>query len=92
MYVSPGSLTSSKFQEKLKQLHSPVKVVQRGDQLPIFDHHLEVLSPDEVGDGKIMIRLSSMGSFIKKVLFTGDLEEAGEKNYWKTIPNYKWIS
>lgn len=62
VYVSPGSLTNSQFREKLKQLHSPIKVVQRGDQLPIFDHHLEVLSPDEVGDGKMMIRLSSMGS------------------------------
>ena len=65
VYVSPGSPTNSHFREKLKQLHSPIKVVQRGDQLPIFDHHLEVLSPDEVGMAKIMIRLSSMGSFIR---------------------------
>ena len=30
VYVSPGSLTNSQFREKLKQLHSPIKVVQRG--------------------------------------------------------------
>ena len=94
MYVSPGSLTSSKFQEKLKQLHSPIKVVQRGDRLPIFDHDLEVLSPDEVGDGKNDDSIVLYGQFYqKRFLFTGDLEEAGEKkNFWKTIHNYKWMS
>ena len=87
VYVSPGSLTSSKFQEKLKQLHSPVKVVQRGDQLPIFDHHLEVLSPDEVGDGKNNDSIVLYGQFYqKRFLFTGDLEEAGEKKLLKNDP------
>ena len=86
VYVSPGSLTSSKFQEKLKQLHSPIKVVQRGDRLPIFDHDLEVLSPDEVGDGKNDDSIVLYGQFYqKRFLFTGDLEEAGEK---KLLENY----
>ena len=86
VYVSPGSLTNSQFQEKLKQLHSPIKVVQRGDRLPIFDHHLEVLSPDEVGDGKNDDSIVLYGQFYqKRFLFTGDLEEAGEK---KLLENY----
>ena len=66
VYVSPGSLTNSQFREKLKQLHSPIKVVQRGDQLPIFDHHLEVLSPDEVGDGKNNDSIVLYGQFYQK--------------------------
>ena len=87
VYVSPGSLTSSKFQEKLKQLHSPIKVVQRGDRLPIFDHDLEVLSPDEVGDGKNDDSIVLYGQFYqKRFLFTGDLEEAGEKKLLENDP------
>ena len=87
VYVSPGSLTNSQFREKLQQLHSPIKVVQRGDQLPIFDHHLEVLSPDEVGMVKMMIRLSLWAVLSETIfLFTGDLEEAGEKKLLKNDP------
>ena len=87
VYVSPGSLTNSQFREKLKQLHSPIKVVQRGDQLPIFDDHLEVLSPDEVGDGKNDDSIVLYGQFYqKRFLFTGDLEEAGEKKLLKNDP------
>ncbi len=55
MYVSPGGLTNSISRR------SETAIVRRGDQLPIFDDHLG-LSPDEVGDGKNGIRLSSMGS------------------------------
>ena len=87
VYVSSGSLTQAKFREQLKQLHSPIKVVQRGERLPIFDSHLEVLAPDGIGDGKNDDSIVLYGQFYqKRFLFTGDLEEAGEKKLLSHYP------
>ena len=91
VYVSPGSLTNSQFpRENWNSFIARLKWSPERDQLPIFDHHLEVLSPDEVGMAKNNDSIVPYGQFYqKRFLFTGDLEEAGEKNYWKTIHNYK---
>lgn len=87
IYVSQGSLTQPKFQEQLKQLHGSIKVVNRGDHLPIFESYLEVLSPDGVGDGKNNDSIVLYGQFFqKRFLFTGDLEEAGEKQLLANYP------
>ena len=87
VYVSSGSLTQAKFREQLKQLHSPMKVVQRGERLPIFDSYLEVLAPDGIGDGKNDDSIVLYGQFYqKRFLFTGDLEEAGEKKLLSHYP------
>ena len=87
VYVSSGSLTQAKFREQLKQLHSPLKVVQRGERLPIFDSYLEVLAPDGIGDGKNDDSIVLYGQFYqKRFLFTGDLEEAGEKKLLSHYP------
>ena len=87
IYVSQGSLTQPKFQEQLKQLHGSIKVVNRGDHLPIFESYLEVLSPDGVGDGKNDDSIVLYGQFFqKRFLFTGDLEEAGEKQLLANYP------
>lgn len=87
VYVSSGSLTQAKFREQLKQLHSPIKVVQRGERLPIFDSYLEVLAPDGIGDGKNDDSIVLYGQFYqKRFLFTGDLEEAGEKKLLSHYP------
>jgi len=87
IYVSKGSLTQPKFQEQLKQLHGSIIVVNRGDHLPIFESYLEVLSPDGVGDGKNNDSIVLYGQFFqKRFLFTGDLEEAGEKQLLANYP------
>ena len=87
VYVSSGSLTQAKFREQLKQLHSSMKVVQRGERLPIFDSYLEVLAPDGIGDGKNDDSIVLYGQFYqKRFLFTGDLEEAGEKKLLSHYP------
>ena len=87
VYVSSGSLTQAKFREQLKQLHSPIQVVKRGERLPIFDSNLEVLAPDGIGDGKNDDSIVLYGQFYqKRFLFTGDLEEAGEKKLLSHYP------
>ena len=87
VYVSSGSLTQAKFREQLKQLHCPIQVVKRGERLPIFDSNLEVLAPDGIGDGKNDDSIVLYGQFYqKRFLFTGDLEEAGEKKLLSHYP------
>ncbi|HFR3343088.1 TPA: DNA internalization-related competence protein ComEC/Rec2 [Streptococcus suis] len=77
IYVSPGSVTDADFVEKLRAVNAPVRVVQVGDRLPIFDSHLEVLYPKLVGDGGNDDSIVLYGRLLQaNFLFTGDLEQS----------------
>ncbi len=77
IYVSPGSVTDADFVEKLRAVNAPVRVVQVGDRLPIFDSHLEVLYPKLTGDGGNDDSIVLYGRLLQaNFLFTGDLEQS----------------
>ncbi|HFH9947583.1 TPA: DNA internalization-related competence protein ComEC/Rec2 [Streptococcus suis] len=85
--VSPGSLTVPDFVATLKKINVPVHVVKVGDRLPIFDSYLEVLYPDETGDGGNNDSIVLYGRLLDtNFLFTGDLEQ-GELDLIATYPN-----
>ncbi|HEL1597292.1 TPA: DNA internalization-related competence protein ComEC/Rec2 [Streptococcus suis] len=85
--VSPGSLTVPDFVATLKEINVPVHVVKVGDRLPIFDSYLEVLYPDETGDGGNNDSVVLYGRLLEtNFLFTGDLEH-GELDLIATYPN-----
>ncbi|MBO4107441.1 DNA internalization-related competence protein ComEC/Rec2 [Streptococcus suis] len=85
--VSPGSLTVPDFVATLKKINVPVHVVKVGDRLPIFDSYLEVLYPDETGDGGNNDSIVLYGRLLEtNFLFTGDLEQ-GELDLIATYPN-----
>ncbi|HEM4129747.1 TPA: DNA internalization-related competence protein ComEC/Rec2 [Streptococcus suis] len=87
IYVSPGSLTVPDFVATLKEINVPVHVVKVGDRLPIFDSYLEVLYPDETGDGGNNDSIVLYGRLLEtNFLFTGDLEQ-GELDLIETYPN-----
>ena len=78
--ISKGSLKKDSFVRLLKRLNLPVKTLEAGDQLSIFDGRAEVLYPVEVGDGSNNDSIVLYGRFYGlSFLFTGDLEEEGEK-------------
>lgn len=55
-----------------------------GENLPIFGSYLEVLSPRKMGDGSYEDLLLLYGKLLDKhFLFTGNLEEKGEKDLLK---------
>lgn len=88
IWVSSGSLTDKNFLNQLKKLKLPIHVVEVGDQLPIFDSHLEVLYPLTRGDGGNNDSIVLYGRLLgTNFLFTGDLEEAGEEVLMATYPN-----
>ncbi|WP_449459200.1 DNA internalization-related competence protein ComEC/Rec2 [Streptococcus suis] len=85
--VSPGSLTVPDFVATLKEINVPVHVVKVGDRLPIFDSYLEVIYPDETGDGGNNDSIVLYGRLLEtNFLFTGDLEQ-GELDLIETYPN-----
>ncbi|HFI0256415.1 TPA: DNA internalization-related competence protein ComEC/Rec2 [Streptococcus suis] len=87
IYVSPGSLTVPAFVATLKEINVPVQVVEVGDRLPIFDSYLEVLYPNEAGDGGNDDSIVLYGRLLStNFLFTGDLEQ-GELDLIKAYPN-----
>ncbi|HFU4202620.1 TPA: DNA internalization-related competence protein ComEC/Rec2 [Streptococcus suis] len=87
IYVSPGSLTVPDFVATLKEINVPVQVVEVGDRLPIFDSYLEVLYPNEAGDGGNDDSIVLYGRLLStNFLFTGDLEQ-GELDLIKAYPN-----
>ena len=58
--------------------------------MPIFGSYLEVLSPGKIGDGKRDDSLVLSGKLLDKhFLFTGNLEEKGEKELLKNYPDLK---
>ncbi|HEM6215456.1 TPA: DNA internalization-related competence protein ComEC/Rec2 [Streptococcus suis] len=85
--VSPGSLMVPDFVATLKKINVPVHVVKVGDRLPIFNSYLEVLYPDETGDGGNNDSIVLYGRLLEtNFLFTGDLEQ-GELDLIETYPN-----
>ena len=88
--ISKGSLKKDSFVRLLKRLNLPVKTLDAGDQLSIFDGSAEVLYPVEVGDGSNNDSLVLYGRFYGwSFLFTGDLEEEGEKTLLACYPQLR---
>jgi len=85
--VSKGSLTQKEFVAELQATNTKVRSVTTGENLPIFGSYLEVLSPRKIGDGSYDDSLLLYGKLLDKhFLFTGNLEEKGEKDLLKQYP------
>ena len=86
--VSKGSLKQKEFVAELQATQTKVRSVTVGDNLPIFGSQLEVLSPRKMGDGDHEDSLVLYGKLLdKNFLFTGNLEEKGEKDLLKQYPD-----
>ena len=86
--VSKGSLKQKEFVSELQATQTKVRSVTAGENLPIFGSQLEVLSPREIGDGGHEDSLVLYGKLLdKNFLFTGNLEEKGEKDLLKQYPD-----
>lgn len=87
IYVSRGSLTNPDFVKKLEGMKTKVHVVSIGESISMFDSQLEVLYPHETGDGGNDDSIVLYGKFFgTRFLFTGDLEEQGEKELLEKFP------
>ena len=88
--VSKGSLKQKQFVAELQATQIKVRSVTMGENLPIFGSQLEVLSPRKIGDGGHDDSLVLYGKLLDKhFLFTGNLEEKGEKDLLKHYPDLK---
>ena len=86
--VSKGSLKQKQFVAELQATQTKVRSITAGENLPIFGSELEVLSPREIGDGGHEDSLVLYGKLLdKNFLFTGNLEEKGEKDLLKQYPD-----
>ena len=86
--VSKGSLKQKEFVAELQATQTKVRSVTTGENLPIFGSQLEVLSPRKIGDGGHEDSLVLYGKLLDKhFLFTGNLEEKGEKDLLKQYPD-----
>ena len=86
--VSKGSLKQRQFVAELQTTQSKVRSVTTGEKLTIFGSQLEVLSPRKIGDGDHEDSLVLYGKLLyKNFLFTGNLEEKGEKDLLKQYPD-----
>ena len=86
--VSKGSLKQKEFVAELQATQTKVSSVSVGENLPIFGSQLEVLSPRKMGDGNHEDSLVLYGKLLDKYfLFTGNLEEKGEKDLLKQYPD-----
>ena len=86
--VSKGSLKQKEFVAELQATQTKVRSVSTGENLPIFGSQLEVLSPRKIGDGGHEDSLVLYGKLLDKhFLFTGNLEEKGEKDMLKQYPD-----
>ena len=82
--VSKGSLKQKEIVAELQATQSKVRSVTTGEKLTIFGSQLEVLSPRKIGDGDYEDSLVLYGKLLdKNFLFTGNLEEKGEKDLLK---------
>ena len=88
--VSQGALTKPSFVKRLRTLKRPVRTLKAGDKLPMMGSNLQVLYPNEIGDGgnndSIVLYGKLLGS---SFLFTGDLEKEGEEELMASYPNLK---
>ena len=86
--VSKGSLKQKEFVAELEATQTKVRSVTVGENLQIFGSQLEVLSPRKIGDGSHEDSLVLSGKLLDKhFLFTGNLDEKGEKDLLKHYPN-----
>ena len=86
--VSKGSLKQKEFVAELEATKIKVRSVTVGENLPIFGGQLEVLSPRKIGDGGHEDSIVLYGKLLDKhFLFTGNLEEKGEKDLLKQYPD-----
>ena len=86
--VSKGSLKQKEFVAELQATQTNVRSVTVGENLSIFGSQLEVLSPRKMGDGDHEDSLVLYGKLLdKNFLFTGNLEEKGEKDMLKQYPD-----
>ena len=75
---------------ELQATQIKVHSVAEGENVPIFGSQLEVLSPRKIGDGGHEDSLVLYGKLLDKhFLFTGNLEEKGEKDLLKHYPDLK---
>ena len=88
--VSKGSLKQKEFVAELQATKTKVRSVAEGENVLIFGSQLEVLSPRKIGDGDYEDSLVLYGKLLdKNFLFTGNLEEKGEKDMLKHYPDLK---
>ena len=88
--VSKGSLKQKQFVAELQATQTKVRSITAGENLSIFGSQLEVLSPRKIGDGGYEDSLVLYGKLLDKYfLFTGNLEEKGEKELLKHYPDLK---
>ena len=86
--VSKGSLRQKEFVAKLQATQTKVRSVTAGEKLSIFGSQLEVLSPSKIGDGNHEDSLVLYGKLLdKNFLFTGNLQEKGEKDLLRQYPD-----
>ena len=86
--VSKGTLKQKEFVAELQATQTKVRSVTAGETLPIFGSQLEVLAPRKIGDGGHDDSLVLYGKLLDKYfLFTGNLEEKGEKELLKQYPD-----
>lgn len=86
--VSKGSLKQKEFVAELQETQTKVRSITAGEKLPIFGSQLEVLSPSKIGDGDHEDSLVLYGKLLdKNFLFTGNLEDKGEKDMLKYYPD-----
>ncbi|OFI49191.1 DNA internalization-related competence protein ComEC/Rec2 [Floricoccus tropicus] len=90
IWITEGALNSKALVEKLKKTKTKVKLVQTGDKINIFSSYIEVISPLKKGDGGNDDSIVLYGKLLNKYfLFTGDLEEEGEReivNEYSKLP------
>lgn len=86
IYISRSSLNNADFLKKLRETNTFIHVVKQGDKLPIFDHHLQVLSGASKNDHSIVL----YGQFFRtRFLFASDLKEEGEAKLMQHYPKLK---
>lgn len=84
--VSKGSLKQKEIVAELQATQTKVRSVTTGENLAIFGSQLEILSPRKMGDHEDTLVL--YGKLLdKNFLFTGNLEEKGEKDMLKHYPD-----
>ena len=86
--VSKGSLKQKEFVAELQTTQTKVRSLAEGENVPIFGSQLEVLSPRKIGDGGHEDSLVLYGKLLdKNFLFTGNLEEKGERDLLRQYPD-----
>ena len=86
--VSKGSLKQKEFVAELQETQTKVRSVTVGENVSIFGGQLEVLSPRKIGDVGHEDSIVLYGKLLDKhFLFTGNLEEKGEKDLLKQYPD-----